>query len=312
MSWRRLALKEASDWVALIRLVMYDIIGLLVPGLVLLYLIAWISGETLPTEFPAWGGGTTSAVAQAVANLVAAYVLGYLLQSISYVHLGFLEPLGLFLLGKKEQQTKRGDVAVSAATTLARRYFEDTSFYKVAKEQIARAAGINDFEKLTYSDIENLAFSIAPDETDKARHFRFRGDLCGALSTLALFGFLGAVVVALKFPDIFDVFWPLVWCGVGWIMLLGFVLGYPRNWRETRKGQVARVTLLLALFSSLVGIVWWASGKSPSTWVVPALFGAWFFFLHRSYFYKDIGSRVVFYIGVAEVMRLGKTEKKAS
>ncbi|MGO9167143.1 MAG: hypothetical protein ACLP56_09745 [Candidatus Sulfotelmatobacter sp.] len=175
---------KTSDLADLLRLIMYDIMGLAMPGLVLLFLFFEYATTTNLAPSLTTRLGSRSAFDVAVVILIA-YMLGYALQAISYLHFRLFDEVGWRLMGKSVSG-RPSDHGVSAASKFTGRYFEKTPFYKLAKAKIVEAAKLVNSDELGFSDVQNLAFSIAGAAADKASVFQFRADICGALSTLSL------------------------------------------------------------------------------------------------------------------------------
>jgi hypothetical protein len=294
-------MKSASDFVALLRLIMYDVLGLVIPGAVFLFLIREYSTQnTAAYAFVSQLGIQTTQ--QIVITLLVAYLLGYLLQAISYRIAIAFRAFGQRLLGRTASPAPNPGVGISNSNLLTRDSFGATKFYDMAKLRIASSVGIVDAESLSYGDVQNLAFSLAPDEAELARLFRFRSDLCGAIATLVLLHFIGLFflffILALR-RDLH-----LLWCFVpGTIIAWMFSLG---KWPGSKHAN--RFRWFIPSFAALVlgALVFLRIPVPQILWTVPLLAPVWFFFLYRSTFYGDIGGRTIFYMAfVASSTRQG-------
>jgi hypothetical protein len=283
-------MKSASDFVALLRLILYDILGLVIPGAVFLFLITEYSKQNqVAYTFAARLGTQTNQ--QIVVTGLIAYLLGYLLQAISYRTFAFFKRFGQALLRKTVVPSSNPGMGISAANILTRDYFEQTEFFKTARRKIASTVGILDPEELSYGDVANLAFSLAPDEADQARHFRFRSDLCGAVATLVLLHFIGLVFLLGLRRDVRSLWCLVPAAALFWMFSLG-------KWPSADYASTFRwlIPVLLAL---ALGTLLLSGIPIPHViWTIPALIPVWFFFLFRSFFYGDIGGRVIFYMAL--------------
>jgi hypothetical protein len=280
---------------------MYDILGLAMPGLVLLFLLyqGAIATNLTPSLGDHWKSWSTLQVA---AVILASYMLGYALQALSYLHFQLFDELGWWLLGKSVSG-RLDDHGVAAAGKFTGRYFETTPFYKLAKNQIAEAVRLGSAEGLKFSDVQNLAFAIAGDAADKASNFQFRADLCGALSTLSLIAALAWTPLAAASNHV-----PRAWCVVVeggmavWLVIAVFVrfVGsevWTRRWARYLWWVIPVGTVATAVALRL------AHCYPAHWWIVPLLLSAWFAFLHRAFFYTDIRGRIIFHIALAEISR---------
>jgi hypothetical protein len=284
-------MKSASDFVALLRLILYDILGLVIPGAVFLFLIIEYSAQSKAASELTMQLRTHTEQ-EILVTLLVAYLLGYLLQAISYRVFLFFMPFGQKLLRKPTVATSEVGAGVSAANMLTRNYFVETEFFKIAKRQIAETVGVSDSAKLTYGDVMNLAFSLARDEADQARQFRFRSDLCGAVATLVLLHFIGLFFFLGLHKD-----WRAIWCLVPAIILLWmYSLGVRTQGKYADQFRWL-IPTLIAL--GLGALLLFGVAMPQVIWSVPLLVPVWFFFLYRSFFYGDIGGRIIFYMALA-------------
>jgi hypothetical protein len=333
---------KTSDLADLLRLIMYDIMGLAMPGLALLFLLFEYATTTklVPTLTALLGN--RSAFDLAVVILIG-YMLGYALQAVSYLHFRLFDEVGWRLMGKSVHG-RSGDHGVSAASRFTGRYFEATPFYRLAKQRITDAAKLVNEEDLTFSDIQNLAFSIAGGAADKASQFQFRADICGALATLSL-------ITALALMPLWEAQGTPIPC-LWWSVEIGIVLWLAvavaarllvsyvsarieaikkdvktDGLNELQKEQVDKLEKDESRIHIGFQYLWWIipllTGTSalvlrltysylPYWWVIPLLFFNWFAFLYRAFFYTDIRGRIIFHIAVAEIWRASTTEASKS
>jgi len=350
-------MREISNFTELVRTIFYDIVGLLIPGLLFLTLLLLVVGYCTDKkpfqliEAVPWQPKVTLAAA-----LVAAYVLGYLIDSLWFVHGWFLLELGRRLLGRERegrpeerpapfhQGTAATPLAGKAereqrprewpspfhegtvASPLARECFENTRFFSHVRDVLGGRARFVDPKELRFSDVSSLALSFAGAEADLARQFRYRADLCGAVSTMALLAALGLVPL-LVLKDCY----PWYWCSAPallalWIAFLAVptvpkpfsgdsqpplqpnVDGKTAAGAEARAGQrksvlilVRRVLLPLILAAVPLLLAWRKHGGWSVVCALPALSIVWMFMLWRAYFYLNLGGRVHFGIALAVI-----------
>jgi len=268
--------------------------------------------------------------------ILIAYMLGYALQAVSYFHFRLFDEVGWRLMGKSISG-RSGDYGVSAASKFTGRYFEKTAFYKLAKAKILEASKLTSREESEFSDIQNLAFSIAGPAADKASQFQFRADICGALATLSLITTL--VLIPLWWAQGIPIpgLWWLVevgnilWlCGAVSVRLIGVFIdqrmdkltdGKTLGDSQTdtaRKEKIARLKVWEKSIHLGFRIFWWVIPLCtmacalilrllytyrPYWWAIPLLFFTWFAFLYRAFFYTDIRGRIIFHIALAEIWR---------
>jgi hypothetical protein len=325
-------MREISNFTELVRTIFYDVVGLLIPGLFFLTLLLLLVGYCSKAEAPfelikamPWQPKATLGAA-----LVVAYVLGHLIESVWFMHSYLLLELGRRLLGRPEPEEwpekwpsifQRGNVA----TPLAREGFEKRLFYLHAREVIGRRAGFVKPDDLDFPDVGSLAHSFAGAQADLARQFRYRGDLCGAISTMALLAALGLgplLVLRGRYP------W--YWCLVPallalWVVVLALptfpklfsrdsqLPPQPNANKKTAPDVVARagrgrralvlarrVVLPLILMAVPVFLAWRTHGWL-FVWALPSLLMVWLFMLWRAYFYLNLGGRVHFGIALAAI-----------
>ena len=294
---------KTSDIVGLIRLIMYDILGLICPGAVLLFMLVRYYDMLVPAGKLSNYLRLDSTVHISIVVFIA-YIMGYFLQSITYVHVRLFDSFGKRLLGKPIGLPNLGDPGVSAAGKFTSSYFAESDFYKHAKDQLAKFVGF-DPEKLKYADASSLAFSLAGKEADTARDFRFRADLCGALATLALVNSLVFVpVVAISAP------------GSSWkwyltpaiILMALFAILWVCNVKKPTDALASRREKYWGLGVLVIGVLLTGClrlvfGRSaPAYWLFgPMFLVVWAFLLFRQFFYSDIGGRIIFHIALARI-----------
>lgn len=314
---------KASDIVGLLRLIMYDVIGLIFPGAIFLFMIIRYEGMLASSSELGDMLKMDTTIHVSVVIFIA-YIMGYLLQSITYVHFRLFDALGKRLLRKPRFDPRESDPGVSAADKFASSYFAESDFYRQAKAKIANVVGIDE-STLEYADVSSLAFSLAGKEADRARDFRFKADLCGALSTLALINALVFIpFLALSTPGS-SWEWYLA---PGAIVAALFLIQHACELRVPEKGVagnreswhrgVARwidghwllvISTIGLLLTEAVPRLLGSAGTAPYWLMIPASLIVWVLLLFRQCFYSDIGAKIIFHIAIA---RIANRSTKAS
>jgi hypothetical protein len=309
--------------------------GLAMPGSALLFLLFEYANTTKLAPGLTTRLANRSAFDVAVVVLIA-YMLGYALQAISYLHFRLFDEIGWRLMGKSISG-RPSDHGISAASKFTGRYFEKTAFYKLAKAKIVEAAKLTNSDELGFSDVQNLAFSIAGPAADKASVFQFRADICGALATLSLIMALTLIPLLRAQGTPIPGLWWLVEIGtVLWLFVAVSIrlidlsinakiykleTGEPKRCGGKDASQERRIEKLRGWEKSIHAgfqYLWWAIPLCtvacalilrlrymylPYWWTLPLLFFTWFAFLYRAFFYTDIRGRIIFHIAIGEIWR---------
>lgn len=291
-------MKEISSLADLLKVILYDILGLLIPGLLFFALILLLIGYWNDSQ-------QTFKLIQKVPDaknvafygiLVAAYALGYVLQSISFFHSRLLDDFGAQLLRLPRLETDSSSSGTSSSTRFVEKYYSLTSFFKDARKIIGQKAGFTDPAALRFADVSSLAFSFAGEEADVARQFRFRADFCGAISTMSLLVALGITPV-LILKGSYQWYWCMLPALLAlWIGALG-VRPRCRFLTGRRYFFLPPMVLLGGLFF----LAYCTRQGSDIVWIIPALVVVWFFMLWRHYFYLQLGGTVHFSMAVAAI-----------
>jgi hypothetical protein len=289
-------MKELSGLADLLKVILYDILGLLIPGLLLFALLLLLAGychdSKQPFELINHAGNANKIIMYGM--LLAAYALGYLLQSISAFHSTLFDDLGALLLHKPELETPALPSGTSSSTRFVERFYGKTQFYQFAREVIAKEIGLTDPKELRFADVSSLALSFAGEEADLARQFRFRADFCGAISTMSLLGALGITPV-LVLNGSYQWRWSfLPALLLLWIIALGV---RPQRFLTPRLFSLAAAVLL----GGLTLLAHCTRQGSYIVWIIPAAVLTWFFMLWRHYLYLQLGGTVHFTMAVAAI-----------
>src|SRR5690348_7295669 len=139
-------MKEISSLAALLKVILYDILGLLIPGFLLfallLLLVGYCQDSGQPFELMKQARNADKIILYGM--LIAAYALGYFLQSISAFHSTLFDDLGARLLHKAELETPALPSGTSSATRFVERFYTTTPFYQFARGIIAHEVGLAD------------------------------------------------------------------------------------------------------------------------------------------------------------------------
>jgi hypothetical protein len=296
-------MKEISGLTDLLKVILYDILGLIIPGIflfiLLLLLISYCQNPVQPFGIilqAAHANGITLYV-----MIFTAYILGYFLQSVSFLHSKKLDGLGAQLLGLSDPAVDVQATGTSPSTRFVEEHYTKKPFYAVARAIIAQKAGLKEPTGLGFSDVSSLAFSFAREEADVVRQFRFRADFCGAISTLALLAAL-VLIPALVLQGNYRWYW----CTVPVLLAIWVSALSISSRRRFLKFLTHRTSSLLPPLIILIGLVSlkYETGQGRFiVWMVPALVLVWFFMLWRHYFYLQLGGTVHFSIAVAAIAR---------
>lgn len=306
-------MKEVSNFTELVRTILYDVVGLLIPGLFFLALLLVLVS--------CWKGNPPFQLIEKAANqskitleagLLAAYGLGYFIESLWVLHSSFLLGLGQRLLGRQEPKKWPSIFGgANVATQLAKEGYESMPFYMHVRHMLGERAGFPNPDELGFTDVGSLSHSFAGAEADLARQFRFRGDLCGTISTMSLLVAVGMIPVL-----VLTNYYPWYWCLLPALLLLWIVvLGLPlflefKHCSENVLGTLRRVVLPLTLVAVMAFLACITNRPWPVLWAFPTFIAVWFMMLWRAYFYLNLGGRVHF--GIALAVIVGQTMQDAS
>lgn len=175
-----------SPIVDLFREVLYDILGLFLPGAALIYVLAHTPSATIQSlTNPLLALDQYRGLALFIG---ASYVLGNAIQ-------GAARTLWVALVIRPEADTSFGMKGVSPAGLQVKKDIEQSELFKAAKAQLGSYCGIENSDALSTNEVQNLAFSVSGDRAADAYNFSFRADLCvgmllvcaiGTLLTIAL------------------------------------------------------------------------------------------------------------------------------
>lgn len=302
-------MKDISNLTELIRTLLYDVVGLLIPGVFLLTLLLLLAGYWVDPAAPCELIRAVPRQPKTTlgAALLLAYGLGYLIESVWVMHSSLLLGLGHRLIHKEKMIDPHADRwprifgAANVATSLARVSLEDRPFYRHTRQIIGARAKFENPEELTFTNVSALAHSFAGPQADLARQFRYKGDLCGAISTMSLLAALGIVpLLVLKGR------YPWYWCSVPTLLLLWIAfLGLPLFLKPVgfQKKMVLRARYVLPFI--LVAVMLFLASSMHHWNVVltlPMLVAAWFFMLWRAYFYLNLGGTIHFGIALSAIV----------
>jgi len=300
--------KNGTGWTGLVRLLMYDLVGFFIPGVAFAAVIA-VNLRLFNVPLNAPSKVETIYILLAV---IVSYILGRVLQGLTYIHMLLFEWVGIGLLGRTGPDTTprstSGSTEVTIANRVAKARFEDDPFFELAKSEIAEAYRV-DTQALTDRTLENLAFSIAEKSAETALTFRFSADFEGGIATLAVVQLvlLGALAIHLHG---FRTAWSLIpgivafWFAYG----VGRVLVPEHRARFTCSGTWDWVRIRSLLPFATVFLAWIlavsCSGlRPPFWWAFPIVLLIWLTQLCRAFFYYDIGGRLVIYKAFSTIRR---------
>jgi hypothetical protein len=180
-----------SPIVDLFREILYDILGLFLPGAALIYVL---------THSPF---ASTQALATPLVNLQndrgmallvgASYILGYPIQ-------GLARTLWVKFIIRPVRDVTVGMKGVSPAGLQVKKDIESSALYQSAKTLLGEYCGIKDATKLTTNEVQNLAFSIAGDRAADAYNFSFRADLCSGMALVCSLASLLTIFAVTLYP----------------------------------------------------------------------------------------------------------------
>jgi hypothetical protein len=214
----------------LLREILYDILGLFLPGVAFLLILRQSSIWVLHSLAESLSKGeSTSQIAIFVG---ASYVLGYAVQGIAGTFwipmLNFFGKL-ITLPGKLRtlpakikalpetlrafpaninQKVKNwfsippAETAVTEVTGVApagrqtKDAIQKSELFKALREQLGDYCKLGDPNKLSVNEVQNLAFSVAGDRSANAFRFSFRADLCNGMFVVFSFG---AVITIIEY-----------------------------------------------------------------------------------------------------------------
>lgn len=310
-------MKDASNWASLLRMILYDVIGFFIPGCGLLaVLYVNLSHLGLVSKVAALPKLETY---QIIAIVIASYILGHILQGLTYMHMLCFEWVGLGLLGSNALGSTEPPLELGSETNMAGRVaayrFGADPFFSAAKTLIDSTLKLDASALKSYRTLEGVAFSAAGARAEVVLPFRFSADLEGAIATLSviqLFFFVPAIWAGLPISQ----WWWLIPSSIGfWFLALGIVVlraphfsavdinGTKTNktW-DTRRMFALLPFISVFLLSILVRVV--SKNVPPFWWGVPMLVVVWLAMLYRAFFYYDLGGRLIIYLAVAEISRL--------
>jgi hypothetical protein len=161
-----------SPIVDLFREILYDILGLFLPGAALIYVLTnspFASVKALAEPL------TSLPYDKGMALLIgASYVLGYAIQ-------GLARTLWVWAVIRPARDVSRGMKGVSPAGLQVKKDIENSELFQAAKAQLGEYCGIAEPSQLSTNEVQNLAFSVAGDRAADAYNFSFRADLCSGM-----------------------------------------------------------------------------------------------------------------------------------
>ena len=170
-----------SPIVDLFREVLYDILGLFLPGAALLYVLlhshfktVQALGEPFKALQQGWGW---------VLLIGVSYLLGYAIQ-------GLARTLWVKFVIRPEPDTTPGMKGVSPAGLQVKKNIEQSELYQAAKTQLGEYCKITNPSALSPNEVQNLAFSVSGDRAADAYNFSFRADLCVGMLLVCVIGVL--------------------------------------------------------------------------------------------------------------------------
>ncbi len=189
-----------SPVVDLFREILYDILGLFVPGAALLLVLhnsPFATIRDLVSPIAQYDTGF-----QVAAFIGVSYVLGYAVQGFAGRFWGILIVKGLNYFNNwktgadREVINEHGMDGISPAFLQVKQGLHDSVLLDTLRVQIGKICGIDNPQKLSINEIQNLCYSLAGDRADDAFAFSFRADLSNGMclvSVLAIIQTLFAV-----------------------------------------------------------------------------------------------------------------------
>lgn len=152
-----------SDLVKSLKEFFFDIIGFLVPGIVVLVIV----GDVIDEEF--------QITSETYVVLVVAYVIGYFVFALSLTKEKIFDKIDRFV-GIRSLNTVSKDL-------------ERMDTFKVAKEKISNQLEGGHENLSNYKSFRNFAMSALPDSSEKIYMFMFRSEIFNQLHTISLLAF---------------------------------------------------------------------------------------------------------------------------
>jgi hypothetical protein len=165
--------------VDLFREIIYDILGLFIPGAALVVIVA-------NSAFPALNELTEpitklDGTKGVILFIGTSYVLGYALQ-------GFVREIWAKVFRSETNVEEAGTKGVSLAGLQVRPKLLNSELFNAARAQLARHCNIEAPEKLSMNDVQNLAFAVASHRSIDASRFAYRADLSVGLALVMTIG----------------------------------------------------------------------------------------------------------------------------
>jgi|GEM_PF-4926201 len=304
-------MKELAGLTSLIKLILYDILGFLAPGIFCFSLCLFVIGDWLNpnSPFDLINKLLGSDRIYLYLALFISYSLGYLLQSIAIRITELFTELGYVLINRVPADKEKEHVldGASAVTAFVERLYSHKYVYSEAKRIIAKECQIADPSELSFSDVSRLALGIAGDEADLADQFRFRADFCSAMATLSL---ITAILLPLLLIYKNGLNWLWIFAPLAFCISAFIYHKYPKMVTVSFKRIAVPVAILL-----LLTVLNTCTNQGISLSLVLFTFLViWFFLLWRCYFYMYLGGSVIFTIATVVIAKQknAATDKKAS
>lgn len=181
-----------SPVVDLFREILYDILGLFLPGAALLLILHSSPFETLRNLVAPLTRFDTGI--EVVAFIAGSYVVGYSVQGFAgrlwgIVIVRILQAIKKPLPMPANNEIRQGMNGISPAFLQVKGGIEDSELVKTLRTQIATYCGIAKPEDLSINEIQNLCYSLSGDRADDAFAFSFRADLSNGMFLISVLGF---------------------------------------------------------------------------------------------------------------------------
>lgn len=169
-----------SPIVDLFREILYDILGLFLPGAALIYVVGHSPFEILRVVVQPLSGLHDN---KRIALLVgASYVLGYAVQ-------GIARTVWVKVFVRNPGNDSKGMKGVSPAGLQTKSEVENSEVFNALRTEVGEYCKIPNPSLLSSNEVQNLAFAVAGDRAADAYNFSFRADLCNGMFIVCFLGF---------------------------------------------------------------------------------------------------------------------------
>ena len=175
-----------NGFVELLWVLLYDVLGLFLPGAALLTVIQY-TALTSNLHSLVSSMFRIQDTRQLALFVGVSYLLGYAIQGV----VSSISRLFQWWRARRGKEVRK-DTGVSVAGSQVRGKVIQTEVYKALQEQLAEYYKMEK-ENVDFREVRNLAYSVAGDQAANAYRFVFRAELCFGLAVVAIVGLLLAL-----------------------------------------------------------------------------------------------------------------------